>query len=62
LTEVVIIDRGFKSITSEVRCQSFKRHELVVFKTGFIAEIILEGDDVSSPVDSGVVGLEPVYS
>jgi len=58
---MVIIDRGFKSITSEIRCQGFQRDELVVFKTGFIAEIILEGDNMSPPVDGGVVSVEPVH-
>lgn len=60
MTEIIIINRGFNRFRIKIRYRIFKGQDRILFKTMFITEIILEGDNMSLPIDSRVVGLKPI--
>ena len=64
MTKVIIIDSGFKVFRVKTGYKAgydtFKGQDRTLFKTVFIAEIILEGNETLLPIDQGIVSLKPV--
>jgi hypothetical protein len=60
LTEIIIVDSRFKGFMIKTRQEGIKGQGRIFFKTMFIAEIVLERNNMLPPVDGRVVSVEPI--